>query len=210
MALRVLGQWGFRVWGIEMPRYKGSRALDVGCGEGFYVRALRDLGWRAWGVEMSPMRAARARDVSAAVVIVDAHQLPFAPGTFDAIFFWHVLEHLKSPRVALHQARALLRTDGVVVVEVPNWHSLQARLFGERWLHLAHDVHYWHFSASHLRLLLEQAGFARVRVWSVPNAVGWTDSAGIARRWTQCFAMLESTLALLGEAGALRGMAVAV
>lgn len=190
-----------------MPPRNNARALDVGCGVGYYVRALRDLGWRAWGVERSPDRAARANIIGRGTLVADAHDLPFSAATFDALFLWHVLEHLSAPLEGVREARRLLVPGGILLIEVPNLRSLQARVFGPRWLHLAWDVHYWHFTARHLYLLLEKAGFTRVRTWSVPNAAGWTDSAGIPRIWTGLFYLLDGILTIPGWGGAIRAMA---
>jgi len=45
---------------------------------------------------------------------------------------FHVLEHLRDPLHMLTKVRAWLRPAGVLVIQVPNAASLQARLFGRR------------------------------------------------------------------------------
>jgi SAM-dependent methyltransferase len=47
----------------------------------------------------------------------------------------------------------------VLALHVPNWDSIERRLFRERWIAIDAPRHLYHFDARTLRLLLEQAGF---------------------------------------------------
>jgi hypothetical protein len=53
----------------------------------------------------------------------------------------------------------LLRKDGVLVLTVPNFASLQARIFRARWYHLEVPRHLYHFDPVSLRRLLDRQGF---------------------------------------------------
>jgi hypothetical protein len=80
------------------------------------------------------------------------------PGPWAAIVFWHSLEHLRRPAGALGYAAGLLAPGGLLVVAVPNAASLQARLFGDRWLALDLPRHLVHIPARALRSALEEEG----------------------------------------------------
>jgi hypothetical protein len=67
-----------------------------------------------------------------------------------AVVFWHSLEHLQEPAIQLRAAAARLKLRGVLVVAVPNSDSLQARMFGDRWLALDLPRHLVHLSAGSL------------------------------------------------------------
>ena len=110
--------------------------LDVGAGDGALLDALTARGREALGLERHASRA-------------DVHEgdLSTVSGPWSAIVFWHSLEHLRNPGEELERAAGQLGPGGVLVVAVPNAASLQARLFGDRWLALDLPRHLVHIPA---------------------------------------------------------------
>jgi SAM-dependent methyltransferase len=129
--------------------------LDVGAGDGTLVNAFRRRGREAIGVDPYAsgshphVRDAKFEEVS---------------GSWSAVIFWHSLEHLRRPVTALRHAANLIVPGGVLVVAVPNAASLQARLFGDRWLALDLPRHLVHISPPALLSQLEALGFRVERV----------------------------------------------
>ena len=129
--------------------------LDVGAGDGTLVRAFVRHGREAVGVD--PYASANhphVRDV----------ELEDMDGSWSAVIFWHSLEHLREPVRALRHAATLATPGAVLVVAVPNAASLQARTFGDRWLHLDVPRHLVHISPPALVSAIEAAGFRVMRV----------------------------------------------
>ena len=142
--------------------------LDAGAGRGRFVAAARAAGWDARGIEPSARGVEAARSVYGVELeragIADA---AIAPGSFDAVSLWHVLEHVDDPGAALARVRTWLRPGGVVLVGAPNLASLQARLGGARWFHLDVPRHRTHFTARGLETLLARTGLEPVRTHHV-------------------------------------------
>jgi len=186
-------------------RRASGRAVDVGCGEGHYLRALSVEGWEAVGIEYDAGRAHNARLRShRPVLLADAQELPLGSGTQSLVTLWHVLEHVSDPRQALAEAYRVLMSGGWLLLEVPNRKAFQARVAGRRWLHWHLQHHYWHFDHYTLRHLLTATGFRDVRVLSWPNAPGWVDTWGCSRFWRWGGWLLDVLPAIPGRGGVLR------
>jgi SAM-dependent methyltransferase len=127
--------------------------LDVGSGDGTLLDALGARGRTAVGLE----RRSTRDDIRA----VDLAQIR---ERWAAIVFWHSLEHLRDPGAALEHAAGLLLPDGVMVVAMPNVDSIQARVFGDRWLALDLPRHLVHVPAPALLAKLDALGMRPERV----------------------------------------------
>ena len=97
----------------NVPR--GSRVLEVGCGEGHVALALRDLGYRVVGLESEAETVARAQRQGAPVV--QAHWPAYDGEPADAIAFTRSLHHIGSLPHALDKARQVVAPDGLLLVE---------------------------------------------------------------------------------------------
>ncbi|WIG56545.1 MAG: hypothetical protein OJF61_002333 [Rhodanobacteraceae bacterium] len=81
------------------------------------------------------------------------------PGHYDAIFLRHVLEHHSRPLRLLSDLAASLNPGGRLFIEVPNRHSIWARLFGRYYSGYYLPRHLFHFDRVSLVGVLERAGF---------------------------------------------------
>ncbi|MDH7489449.1 MAG: methyltransferase domain-containing protein [Anaerolineae bacterium] len=99
---------------------EGRRALDVGCGIGFYTRRLQEAGAEAYGVDVDPDKVAKAREAVANVQVAPAEKLPFPDGFFDMVLSHEVLEHVDDDRQAVAEAIRVLKPGGRLVIFVPN------------------------------------------------------------------------------------------
>jgi SAM-dependent methyltransferase len=129
--------------------------LDVGAGDGNLVRAFKKHGRDAAGVD--PYAAANHPDVRAA-------EVQDVDGRYSAVIFWHSLEHLRQPVRALRHAATLVAPGGLLVIAVPNAASTQARVFGDRWLHLDVPRHLVHITPEALISTVESLGLKVERV----------------------------------------------
>ena len=134
--------------------------LDVGCGGGSLVHALRGRALKAFGLDVvaGATRSAHARyDVSAVQGLV--HEAPFPPGIFSTITLCHVLEHVPDPIALLEDVGRMLRPGGKLFVQVPNAACWQFLLLGSRWSGVDAPRHLFHFRSSDLEQLLDATGF---------------------------------------------------
>ncbi len=110
------------------------------------------------GVELDGAAAHLARGKSGAAIVTGAvEHLPFADGSFDAVFSADVLCHRGvAQEAALGEFRRCLKPGGVLVLNLPAY----------RWLFSAHDVavaNVRRYGAGDLKRALAAAGFAEAR-----------------------------------------------
>jgi SAM-dependent methyltransferase len=76
------------------------------------------------------------------VLVVDAHKIPFADATFDAVWIQAVLEHVLEPVAVVAEIHRVLRPLGIVYAETPFMQQVHERAYdftrftqsGHRWL----------------------------------------------------------------------------
>lgn len=189
---------GLRVRALGPPLPSGRRLLDYGCGRGDFVLAARKRGWDACGAEMaaSPVMGLRERLGIEVFEIEEVASL--ADESFDAITLWHVFEHTPSPRAVLAELRRLLRSDGRLLIEVPNFGGWLGRLAGRTWYHAEVPRHLVHFDRANLLRILESEGFC---VDSVGTFSLEYDLFGLLQGWLNriCDAPNHLYQVLIGE-----------
>ena len=159
------------------------RVLDIGCGEGAMLRALRSRGVKALGLESDPDRVEELRSEGLEVVpglAPDALE-DFEDGAFDGVFLGHIVEHLDSSRLKslLAACARLVSEGGTVVIQTPNYKlaTVNSEIF---WLDPTHIRPY---PPALLKALLWEAGFSALECsfdWLAPIVP--LDSIVVARR----------------------------
>ena len=115
----------------------------------------------------------------------------YAPGSFDVITLWDVIEHVPDPRAVLEMAAELLAPGGVMMVKTPNCDGLYPRLslaLAGRlgfWGHPDPPGHLFQFSVSTLSRMVHAVGLRACAVhhgripieYSFGKPAGWFRSA---------------------------------
>ncbi len=98
-----------------------TRALEIGCGEGFFLGSISGTT-ETWAVEANPEVAQRARSRIGRVLIGDfesmRHELPKA--YFDLVICNDVIEHMIDHDRFLHQIKEHIAPGGCLVGSIPN------------------------------------------------------------------------------------------
>jgi len=135
-----------------------GRLVDVGCGSGRDLMALRQAGWSVKGIETSPDAVRRARAAGLDVLEGTIEEARLGPGSADLVTMFHVLEHLPDPVAVAREAGRILAPGGVLLAHVPNFGGLNARLFRGFWYELDAPRHVNFFTIETARRMIAQAG----------------------------------------------------
>lgn len=148
-----------------MKHLRPGRLLDIGAMKGEFLHVARERGWRVSGVEFSsdipnpfqiPMHYGQFTEMG------------FAPGSFDCVTMWAVLEHVYEPREYLQEVSKVMADGGTFIGVVTNFNSVQARVLR------ADDYprHLTLFTKRSLKRLLMEAGLTPVRIWTDQRLFG--------------------------------------
>jgi len=134
----IYGQTDTYTTGFQRPRHledlitttvarqDPGRAIDIGCNDGALLEVLRRAGYRQIvGVEPNPVAAEIARkkghEVHTSYLTKElAAELVADGGGFDTVYLRHVVEHVSNLEDFFLAIRLLLRSDGFLVLELPD------------------------------------------------------------------------------------------
>lgn len=99
--------------GIEIG--PDTRILDLGCGDGALVEALRRENVQAYGADLFQHPAAERLALEGSVRLIqqNPYHLPFGPEHFDAVISDQVFEHVMDMPSAVSETARVLKAEGV-------------------------------------------------------------------------------------------------
>lgn len=151
----------------------GLAVVDIGCGGGRLAPILTEAR-EVVGVDTDPDALARAGLRHAALpgftfARMDAAQLDFPDGSFDAALMLDLLDLLPDPAAALAEAARVLAPGGRLLVTATNKEALPLRALGR----LALPVPAGGVSVQELAGMLRAAGLRPTRMDGIMLAFGW-------------------------------------
>ena len=136
-----------------------SEVLDVGCAVGTFLQRMRQRhGARVCGVDFKDLRGAPSLE-SVDFRCGLFYEQDLGDERFHLVTMWHFLEHDYAPRRTLAKARAVLKPEGRLVIEVPRLDSVTFKLYGDRWPGLQAPQHTALYDKQSLLRLVQQEGF---------------------------------------------------
>jgi len=149
----------------HLPRATpGQRLLDVGCGNGTFLKRAQGAGWTVSGVDFDPGAVEAARQIGLDARHGDISAFEDEAGRFDVITLAHVLEHVHDPIAMLGACHRLLTPGGRLWIETPNIDAQGHRVFGPDWRGLEPPRHLVLFNLSGLTKALERTGFSDIHM----------------------------------------------
>ena len=165
-----------------LPHRRGGHLLEVGCGGGKMLGAMRDRGWSVRGLDFDAAAVDNARRKGLTVDIGDLRAQDYGDDSFDAIAMNHVVEHVYDLRSLLHECHRMLKPGGILVMATPNPDGMGHRWFGRHWRGLEIPRHLQVCPAPMLAGLARESGFESVRWATTIRGAHWALADSIRAR----------------------------
>jgi len=143
--------------------------LDVGASTGQLLVAAHNAGYDVGGVELGSGQVKLCKEVHGFDVFHGTlAEAAFPDGHADVVSYRHVLEHIHDLLGELQEAQRVLRPDGLLLVEVPNFGGLRykwgrlrttLKLTKSIYRKLNLPEHLYYFTIDSLRHMLDKTGF---------------------------------------------------
>lgn len=143
-----------------VKRYaRGTTALDLGCGRGWYAGALADQGFKVTGID----QANRIMDTRITVLEQPIEPpLPFEDGAFDTVLMFDILEHLPGESDILAEVARVCRSR--LILSVPHADAGFLPRYNLTYLHYEDDTHLREYLPEGLQATIEAHRFKTLHV----------------------------------------------
>lgn len=190
----------------HLPNRKDSAILDIGCGMGYCLNALRQAGHTnltGIDVDAGQIESCRKKGLKVQLVEDSVAFLNDRKNTFDLIVALDVIEHIPvdSQMAFIRAIGSSVRLGGKLVCTVPNANSIVAG----RYRHIDW-THTCSFTEHSLDFLLHHGGFASIvieELEKIPKApkYWWLPVGGSRHWWALRFFRMWRRMQLMAEIG---------
>jgi len=142
---------------------KSGSLLDYGCGTGEFLQEAKRQQWTVRGIEPSEKARAQAIGKLPVEVLGTLAEVPELEA-YDVVTLFHVLEHIHSLRKTVKKIASHLKSNGYLVIAVPNPESADAKYYGKDWAGYDVPRHLYHFSEKSMTIFQSEFGMELVRV----------------------------------------------
>ena len=136
---------------------KNSRILDVGCGTGWRLYALKEIGFQnVLGIDPY-LDNDITYDNGLRIMKKSAQDMD---GQWDLIMYHHSFEHIADPRKELKSVSRLLSRNGTCLLRMPTVSSHAWERYREYWYQIDAPRHFFLHSIESIELLAGETGFS--------------------------------------------------
>jgi SAM-dependent methyltransferase len=158
-----------------------SRVLEIGCGAGGAIGVFQQNGFEAFGCDYSRelIEFGTSQGIGNLTCgTVDSIGLPHSEGDkFDLIYLHHVLEHVGQPFDALQRMQNLLKSDGRILIIVPDLFRIEThRKAPNDCMELFHVAHKWNFTRECLSYFASKLGMYAIDIQPLGSRTAWSEA----------------------------------
>lgn len=151
---------------------KKDRILEIGCGNGFMLKALWDLGYKnVSGIEPSLDAVSKSdKGIKRRIKVSFLKKGIFENKSFKLIFMFQTFDHMSNPGFILEECHKLLKSGGFLLIFNHDIESLSAKLLKES-SPVVDIEHTYFYSLKTIKILLLKYNFKPVKAFSAVNVI---------------------------------------
>ncbi|HOK40050.1 MAG TPA: class I SAM-dependent methyltransferase [bacterium] len=136
--------------------------LEIGCSTGELLEILKKNNYEVIGIEISE-KARKICNEKNLIVYDDNFFVNNSSKKFDVIIALDVIEHLNSPDLFLKKIKNLLNTNGIIILETPNFNSILRKLNPYFWIGY-NKYHLIYFNCENIIKFFEKNNFKKIYI----------------------------------------------
>ncbi|MBN8657024.1 MAG: class I SAM-dependent methyltransferase [Anaerolineae bacterium] len=137
------------------PYKSAGKALDIGCGPGYFLTAAQKLGFDVYGLDPSDYIVAQAQKTWGDKVQLGLiESANYAPESFDLVVAFDTFEHIYDPKKFLSAIHKVLKPGGVLAITTPDPTSTLSKISGKNWVSYKLPEHVFYWSPETIRKVL--------------------------------------------------------
>ena len=140
----------------QIAPYKSTgKALDIGCGPGYFLTAAQKLGFDVHGLDPSDYIVTQAQKTWGDRVRLGLiESAGYEPESFDLVVAFDTFEHIYEPKQFLAAIQRVLKPGGVLAITTPDPTSLLSKISGKNWVSFKLPEHVFYWSPGTIRKIL--------------------------------------------------------
>jgi SAM-dependent methyltransferase len=174
---------------------KPPSVCEIGCGSGAFLERIRPHAATTVGIDPSEVSGNAVSNRGIEFHRGTAEDPPDAikGREFDLVTMFQSLEHCRDPERAVANAKALLKKDGLLVIDVPNMECLGFKLYRQVWWHTDAGRHLAFFSTRSLIKLFNGADLNAIKLEYASFTRQFTPDwvSAMTRGWDQVFSSIS-------------------
>jgi 2-polyprenyl-3-methyl-5-hydroxy-6-metoxy-1,4-benzoquinol methylase len=116
-------RWEFKKV-LDFIPFKNAKILDIGCGEGYFLKLAKEKGFEAFGIDFNEKAIEIAKEKFGLKNVypytIEEFIEKFPNEKFDIICFFQLLEHLDDPLKFMKNIKKILKENGYIAFSLPN------------------------------------------------------------------------------------------
>ena len=146
---------------------KPGKLLDVGTGDGLFLKVAKKANFDVYGTEISSAAVKAAKSLYGLDIhLTKIENADFKGNSFDVITIWHVIEHVTNPLEVVKKVYSLSKPGAIVFVATPNLDKYLSRIIYRLKNNRPYpfysskgEQHLFHFTEHTLEKVIKKAGF---------------------------------------------------